>query len=95
MRKPIGILLMVFFLIAGKSFPAFGLEVQEFTLKNGMKLFVVEDHKAPIATFQIWYMVGSRNEPPNKSGISHLLEHLMFKGSKNYPPKSFSLIIQR
>ncbi len=75
--------------------PASALNVQQFSLKNGMKLFVVEDHKAPIATFQIWYMVGSRNEPANKSGISHLLEHLMFKGSKNYPPKSFSLIIQR
>jgi len=75
--------------------PAHALDVKEFKLKNGMKLFVVEDHKAPLATLQIWYMVGSRNEPSNKSGISHLLEHMMFKGSKNYPPKSFSIIIQR
>ncbi len=69
--------------------------VKEFTLDNGLKLLVSEDHKAPIATFQIWYRVGSRDEPRGKSGISHLLEHMMFKGSKNFGPKTFSRLIQK
>jgi zinc protease len=69
--------------------------VKEFNLNNGLKLLISEDHKAPIATFQIWYRVGSRDEPGGKSGISHLLEHMMFKGSKNYGPKVFSRLIQR
>ncbi len=95
MRRLYILLVSFVFLVAGVVPSVHALDVKEFQLKNGMKLFVVEDHKAPIATLQIWYMVGSRNEPPEKSGISHLLEHLMFKGSRHYPPKSFSLIIQR
>jgi zinc protease len=69
--------------------------VKEFILDNGLKILVSEDHKAPIATFQIWYRVGSRDEPGGKSGISHLLEHMMFKGSKNFGPKTFSRLIQK
>ncbi len=47
-----------------------------------------------MATFQVWYKVGSIDEPEGKSGISHLLEHMMFRGSKNYPGNVFSKIIQ-
>lgn len=68
---------------------------KEFTLRNGMKVLIVEDHKAPLATFQIWYRVGSRNEPIGKTGMSHLLEHMMFKGTPKYGSKQFSNIIQR
>ncbi|MEW5745458.1 MAG: pitrilysin family protein [Nitrospirota bacterium] len=68
---------------------------KEFVLENGMKVLIVEDHKAPLATFQIWYRVGSRNEPVGKTGMSHLLEHMMFKGTPAYGSKQFSTIIQR
>lgn len=69
--------------------------VQEFSLPNGLKVFIIEDHKAPLATFQIWYRVGSVDEPAGKTGISHLLEHMMFKGTPKYGSKVFSNIVQR
>ncbi|TAN41157.1 MAG: insulinase family protein [Nitrospirae bacterium] len=70
-------------------------QVKEFRLKNGLKVLIVEDHKAPLATFQIWYRVGSMDEPTGKTGISHLLEHMMFKGTPKYGSKVFSNIIQK
>jgi zinc protease len=70
-------------------------EVKEYTLENGLKVMILEDHKVPLATFQIWYRVGSRDEPSGKSGLSHLLEHMMFKGTPRYGSKQFSRIIQR
>jgi len=69
--------------------------VKEYKLKNGLKVLIIEDHKAPLATFQIWYRVGSKDEPRGKTGISHLLEHMMFKGTPKYGSKVFSNIIQR
>ncbi|KAF0144192.1 MAG: Zn-dependent protease [Nitrospirae bacterium] len=68
---------------------------KEYNLDNGLKVLVVEDHKAALAIFQIWYRVGSRNEPMGKSGISHLLEHMMFKGTPKYGSKAFSKIVQK
>jgi zinc protease len=70
-------------------------DVKEYTLDNGLKVLISEDHKVPLATFQIWYRVGSRNEQSGKSGLSHLLEHMMFKGTAKYGSKEFSKIIQR
>ncbi|MBI5212920.1 MAG: insulinase family protein [Nitrospirae bacterium] len=69
--------------------------VKEYALENGLKVLIIEDHKAPLATFQIWYRVGSRDEPAGKTGISHLLEHMMFKGTRKYSSKEFSGIIKR
>jgi len=56
---------------------------KEFTLDNGLRLIVHEDHKAPIVAVNIWYHVGSRNERPGQTGYAHLFEHLMFQGSQN------------
>ncbi|MDI6801032.1 MAG: pitrilysin family protein [Thermodesulfovibrionales bacterium] len=69
--------------------------VKEYMLKNGLKVLIIEDHKAPLATFQIWYKVGSKDETTGKTGMSHLLEHMMFKGTSKYGAKQFSLIVQR
>ncbi|MBS1126481.1 MAG: putative Zn-dependent protease, involved in pqq synthesis (ppqF) [Nitrospirae bacterium] len=74
---------------------AYALDVAEYTLKNGLKVLILEDHKAPTATFQIWYRVGSRDENIGKTGLSHLLEHMMFKGTEKHGPKTFSRAIQR
>ncbi len=68
-------------------------DVQEFTLKNGMKVIVKEDHRAPIVASQVWYKVGSSYEPEGITGISHLLEHMMFKGTEKHGPGEFSRII--
>src|SRR5438067_8708521 len=53
--------------------------VKSQTLPNGLKVLVLENHKAPVATLNIFYRVGSRNEQIGKTGISHLCEHLMFR----------------
>jgi zinc protease len=67
--------------------------VHEFTLDNGLKVLVREDHRAPVVVSQIWYKVGSSYEPSGLTGISHLLEHLMFKGTPNMPGGEFSRLI--
>ncbi len=69
--------------------------IQEYLFSNGLKVIIIEEHKAPVATFQIWYKVGAVDEPVGKSGISHLLEHMMFKGTKKYGPSELSRIIQK
>ncbi|MFL1515739.1 M16 family metallopeptidase [Pseudomonas prosekii] len=53
----------------------------EFTLSNGLRVVVREDHRAPVVTSQLWFKVGSADEPPGQSGLSHALEHMLFKGS--------------
>ncbi len=55
----------------------------EFTLKNGLRVIVHTDRKAPVVAVSIWYNVGSKNEPEGKTGFAHLFEHLMFYGSEN------------
>ncbi len=69
--------------------------VQEHTLKNGLKVLLLQEKRAPIISIQVWYRVGSRNEALGKTGISHLTEHLMFKGTAKYGPKFFSREIQK
>ncbi len=74
--------------------PAFGATpVQVFTLDNGLKILVREDHRAPVVVSQVWYKVGSSYEPSGLTGISHLLEHLMFKGTPTVPAGEFSRLI--
>ncbi|MEZ5817985.1 MAG: pitrilysin family protein [Hyphomicrobiaceae bacterium] len=67
----------------------------EFELKNGMKVVVVEDHRAPVVTHMVWYRVGAADEPPGVSGIAHFLEHLMFKSTDKIPNGEFSKIVSR
>ncbi len=69
--------------------------VHEEVLENGLKILVLENRKAPTATFQIWYRVGGVDDPLGRSGISHLLEHMMFKGTEKFGPKTFSQTIKR
>jgi len=68
--------------------------VFETVLPNGLKVILLENHKAPLVTFQVWYRVGSRNETWGKTGLSHMLEHMMFKGTEKIGPEEFSRIIQ-
>lgn len=68
--------------------------VHERVLANGLKVLLLEDHKAPMGVVQIWYRVGSRNERLGETGLSHLLEHLMFKGTHKVGPEEYSKIIQ-
>ena len=65
----------------------------EYTLKNGLRLIVREDHRAPVVVSQVWYRVGSSYEHDGITGISHVLEHMMFKGTRKHPAGEFSRII--
>ncbi|MDX1804118.1 MAG: pitrilysin family protein, partial [Alcanivorax sp.] len=71
------------------------LPTHEFTLKNGLKVLVREDHRAPVVTVMVWYKVGSIDEAPHEAGLAHLLEHMMFKGTKHLGPGDFSKIVAR
>ena len=64
-----------------------------YTLKNGLHLLVKVDRRAPVAIFQIWYRVGGSYEHNGTTGISHVLEHMMFEGSKHYPHHIFDKLI--
>lgn len=64
-------------------------DIQTFTLENGMKIIVLEDNSIPNANMYLFYKVGSCNEYPGITGISHFFEHMMFNGAKKYGPKQF------
>lgn len=80
------LLIVLFTLLPFQTFS----QVQEFNLNNGLKVLVKEDHRAPIAVSMIWYNIGSADEPGGITGVSHALEHIMFKGTTKYPLGQFS-----
>ena len=86
--------LLFLLLVPWSSEAGINEQVFETTLANGLKIILLENHKAPLVTFQVWYRVGSRNEAWEKTGLSHMLEHMMFKGTKKAGPEEFSRIIQ-
>lgn len=69
--------------------------IHEEVLPNGLKVIAIKDSNAPLAVFQIWYHAGSVNEQIGKTGISHFLEHMMFKGTHKHGPNEFSRMIKR
>src|SRR5574342_470245 len=69
--------------------------VLKTTLDNGLRVLVKEGHNAPVATFWMWYRVGSRNEFPGITGISHWVEHMQFKGTPKYPGSVLDKLIAR
>ena len=70
------------------------LDFQRDRLANGLTILTLEDHSHPIVTYQVHFATGSRNERPGITGISHLFEHMMFRGSKELGPEEFARIIQ-
>jgi len=67
--------------------------VQSYELSNGMKILVLENHRAPVVVSQVWYKVGGSYEHDGITGVSHVLEHMMFKGTPRHPSGEFSEII--
>lgn len=70
-------------------------KVRDATLANGLRVLLLEDHRTPTVTLQVWYTVGSRNECLGMTGISHMLEHMMFRGAKKYGPGAFSEAVEK
>ena len=69
--------------------------VQTTTLANGMKVLVQEDHNIPNVAMYFFYKIGSRNERPGATGVSHFFEHMMFNGAKKYGPKQFDVQMEK
>ena len=90
--KKIQTIIILFFFVGFTAGVQAG-DFQEFMLDNGLKLLVKEDHRAPVVVSQVWYKVGSSYEHAGITGLSHALEHMMFKGTKKHPPGEASRII--
>jgi zinc protease len=65
------------------------------TLDNGLRVLLLEDHRNPIVSVQLWYRVGSRDERSGATGIAHLLEHMMFKGTPRHGPRRFAELVEQ
>ena len=94
MRRLLGVLAIVLLLGA----PASGQSTDSVvatTLDNGLRVLLLEDHRSPIVSFQMWYRVGSRNEHPGATGLAHFLEHMMFKGTPTYGPRQFAQLVEQ
>lgn len=95
------LIIPLLFALAGCAHPAKDIapviegNVYEEVLPNGLKILLLKDPNAPLAVFQIWYNAGAINDEAGKTGLSHLLEHMMFKGTPKYGPKTFSQMISR
>ncbi len=74
---------------AAAETPRMAPNAEAFTLSNGMQVVVIPDHRAPVVTHMVWYMVGAADEKAGQSGIAHFLEHLMFKGTATHPGDEF------
>ncbi len=81
--------------ISAKPARAVVFDPETFTLKNGMQVVVVSNHRVPVVTHMVWYKAGGMDEPPGRGGIAHLLEHLMFKGTETRRPGEFSELVAR
>lgn len=90
MRRLAGILIVAAFAMEAQM-----VQVTEHTLSNGMKILIHEDHDVPNVALYLFFKVGSRNERPGATGISHFFEHMMFNGAKKYGPKQFDIEMEK
>lgn len=70
------------------------LKVEKYKLANGLTVLLHEDHSSPLISYQTWFRVGSKNEEPGLTGIAHLFEHMMFRGSKRYSGEQLDTVLQ-
>lgn len=89
---------LVFFITVANAAPEatdlkVSLPVIKYQLDNGLTVILHEDHSVPLISYHTWYRVGSRNESEGVTGAAHMLEHMMFQGSKNYPGKAYEKLL--
>jgi zinc protease len=96
-RVPLALLCVTVSLWSGGAAPAAppALDVTEATLDNGLRVLVLEDHRSPVVSIQMWYRVGSRNERPGATGLAHFLEHMMFKGTPTHGKGEFASRVEQ
>ncbi|MBK7931849.1 MAG: insulinase family protein [Bryobacterales bacterium] len=80
---------------AGGAARGQSIAVKSHTLENGMKVIVHEDHDLPNVALYFFFQIGSRNERPGTTGLSHFFEHMMFNGAKKYGPKQFDIQMEK
>jgi zinc protease len=95
MRRWLALTLLVAVLTIASPGSAAEAPVLAATLDNGLRVLLLEDHRSPIVSLQLWYRVGSRNEARGATGIAHFLEHLMFRGTPSHPPGDYARIVER
>ncbi|MFH1701484.1 MAG: pitrilysin family protein [Candidatus Zixiibacteriota bacterium] len=91
----ISMIFLIALFAASPILAEFNLDVTEHKLANGLTVLLYENHTAPIISTYTFFKVGSRNERPGITGISHFFEHMMFNGAKRYGPKMFDLTLER
>src|SRR5688572_1928297 len=86
-----GLLLSSVLVIAQDDIP---IQIETYTLENGLEVILVQDSSAPTVAVDIWYDVGSNKDPENRSGFAHLFEHMMFEGSAHVGPFEHGTLIE-
>ncbi len=76
------------------NFEDYMLELEEYTLPNGLRVILAEDHSAPVVAVDIWYHVGAANDPEGRSGFAHMFEHMMFEGSDNIGNDEYHALLE-
>ena len=76
------------------NFEDYVLDLVDYTLPNGLRVILAEDHSAPVVAVDIWYHVGGANDPPGRSGFAHLFEHMMFEGSDNIGNDEYHALLE-
>lgn len=76
------------------NFADYELPLTDYTLPNGLRVILAEDHSAPVVAVDIWYHVGGANDPAGRSGFAHMFEHMMFEGSDNIPNGQWDLLLE-
>ena len=91
-----GVVIAALLVCGGRPAVAKSLEVPytTFTLSNGLKVILHEDHSVPIVSVNTWYHVGSGDEKPGRTGFAHLFEHIMFMGSQHVPTGDFDKLLE-
>ena len=89
------VLVAALVLLAAAGWAQAATEPLEARLDNGLRILLLEDHRSPVVSFQVWYRVGSRNELPGATGTAHLLEHMMFKGTSRYGAGMYARLIEQ
>jgi zinc protease len=92
-KKFFSVIGMLFSLFVFSGSATADVKVEELTLGNGMQIFVQEDHRSPVVVSQLWYRAGGLDEVNGKTGVAHVLEHMMFKGTKQVKQGQFSRLI--
>ncbi len=84
-----------FALAAASTASAQNIRYEKYKLDNGMTVILHEDHALPVATINLWYYVGGKDESPGRSGFAHLFEHLMFMGTRRVPGSEFDMLMEK